>query len=898
MLVAQLDYIYFSFGLVLFLLAAVCLSRSRLEPLPTPWWLLGAFALVQGCAEWLNLAAITRGDGPAFGSFRAVVTAASFVLLLEFARRTNRILLGATPGPWLHLLLGAAVLGLVLAFGPAHLDPAARLLIATPAASWTAALFLVAARREGGGEPATRRARRWGGFYFGGFGLAAGLVVPGAPFLPGRWPSPAALLHSTGVPVQLARALLVCGMAVSVWALAVSSASRDGVLRKRWTLFQVMAASIVALLAGGWLFTERLGRLHEQDAIDGAESSASQAYDDLAEEMAIAERGARSLAALLGRLRAAEAPVDSTRLAELVDSVGLATGERDSVAYVLDPTGRTASASNRGRPESFEGRSFAARPYFEAALQGRPGRFLGLGLVSRIPGFFASEPVRDGAGRLVAVAVVKRNLGAAPTGPPGLDGSYLVSAEGGILVASQPGNGGRSLWSAASPDAKSPGARPSAPALLDHAIRGTEWVSLGGRRYVAVRRPIPGSDWSLVFLRAEKTQVANRLLGILITLLLSSLVLTNFVAMERQYGTEARVTGERREAEGRARESARQASRDPLTGVLNRLGFNHVIAREFAGARRHGRSLSVVMLDLDHFKRVNDEHGHAAGDEVLVKAARLLQANVRESDLVARWGGEEFIVVASGTPAAGAVRLAEKVRALLEATSLGPCGAVTGSLGVAEMQAGDTIEGLLHRADQALYRAKGDGRNRVACAGTASGSGEAGRVPATQTTQEDAMMPATRPYPDTGFAPMDSDHRALSGALGDLLHKINGGESAEVRLALESVIADVVAHFAREEALMALHAYPGQHRHAEAHALFVGDARSYQAELQRSGVTADFRRWAMGRLMEWFRFHILAHDVGLGLFLRKAGAADGLPQVPPPAGEWPPRPEGPEEIPA
>ena len=193
-----------------------------------------------------------------------------------------------------------------------------------------------------------------------------------------------------------------------------------------------------------------------------------------------------------------------------------------------------------------------------------------------------------------------------------------------------------------------PGPEASAP-VLDHEFTGTEWVSLDGQKHVAVRRPIPNSDWSLVVFKKERTQVANRLLGIVITLLLCAVVLTYFVAMQRQLGAESYITGKRREAEGRAREMARRADTDALTGVLNRMGFNEAMVPGVGRARRYQQPLSVAILDIDHFKKVNDEFGHPVGDQVLVRTAKLLSSCVRDSDTVARWGGEEFAVIAPMT---------------------------------------------------------------------------------------------------------------------------------------------------------------------------------------------------------------------------------------------------------
>ena len=148
MLLAQLDYIYFFFGLVLFLLGSVCISMSRAGSLRTPWWLLGAFAFVHGAAEWLNLLALTGGDSGSFRVVRSVVIGVSFLLLLEFARRTSQVLRGSTPGTWIYLPLAAVEVGLAIGVGPSFVDSSARLLIGAPAAFWTASLFFTAAARN------------------------------------------------------------------------------------------------------------------------------------------------------------------------------------------------------------------------------------------------------------------------------------------------------------------------------------------------------------------------------------------------------------------------------------------------------------------------------------------------------------------------------------------------------------------------------------------------------------------------------------------------------------------------------------------------------------------------------------------------------------------------------
>ena len=164
-----------------------------------------------------------------------------------------------------------------------------------------------------------------------------------------------------------------------------------------------------------------------------------------------------------------------------------------------------------------------------------------------------------------------------------------------------------------------------------------------------------------------------------------------------------------------ARAKAMELSRhDPLTGLPNRRAFNDFILENFRLARRHSRPLALLMLDIDYFKIYNDTFGHPAGDQALIITARLLNRHARETDLVARVGGEEFAVVLPETDVAGAVLLAERIREEVEqsATYLSP---VTISIGAAGLTERDKdTDMFIKESDTALYRAKEQGRNRVA----------------------------------------------------------------------------------------------------------------------------------------------------------------------------------------
>ncbi len=156
---------------------------------------------------------------------------------------------------------------------------------------------------------------------------------------------------------------------------------------------------------------------------------------------------------------------------------------------------------------------------------------------------------------------------------------------------------------------------------------------------------------------------------------------------------------------------------DPLTGILNRLGYNESVAREYARWRNDGGNLSLAMLDIDFFKQINDRFGHATGDKVLTSLASLLRKHLRGVDHICRVGGEEFVLVMPDTDLAGAATVAEKMRATVAASQFRfkdtPV-PVTFSCGVATFRAGDIVQDVFERADGALYAAKNSGRNRCA----------------------------------------------------------------------------------------------------------------------------------------------------------------------------------------
>ena len=158
-------------------------------------------------------------------------------------------------------------------------------------------------------------------------------------------------------------------------------------------------------------------------------------------------------------------------------------------------------------------------------------------------------------------------------------------------------------------------------------------------------------------------------------------------------------------------ELTRIALTDSLTGLSNRTHMNQILYKEYARFERHNQRFGIIMLDIDHFKRINDNFGHDVGDTVLKKLAQIFENSIRTSDFVARWGGEEFLICCTTIEERDLLPIAETIRQLVANTEFEKVGQITASLGCAAIVKGETISELIKRSDVALYEAKNNGRN-------------------------------------------------------------------------------------------------------------------------------------------------------------------------------------------
>ena len=200
-----------------------------------------------------------------------------------------------------------------------------------------------------------------------------------------------------------------------------------------------------------------------------------------------------------------------------------------------------------------------------------------------------------------------------------------------------------------------------------------------------------------------------------LTIVMASLLTSTLMCLQVQ-GIRRYLRQQKKQLQDALQQIRHLAMRDHLTGLINRRQMSELMALELRRCQRSGRPLLLAQLDIDHFKSINDTHGHAVGDLVLQAFANTTLAHLRSSDVLARWGGEEFVLLLCDTEPDAATELLERVRNAVAAQSM-PCGAdticITVSIGWTQHQDGESLEATLERADQALYDAKRCGRNRV-----------------------------------------------------------------------------------------------------------------------------------------------------------------------------------------
>jgi diguanylate cyclase (GGDEF)-like protein len=713
-LASQLDFIFFFYGFAFILLGAVCFAIARARQAPGAAIFLGMFGFIHGIREWLDLLALIATDSPEFMIARTAVMTISFLFLMEFAR-SKAIAFGLkAPGPWLYVPLTLLVLVSGAIGGVSTAEAATRYAIGFPA---TIAACLVFARHAKDLSGTPRRLAICAAASMALYGIAAGAIVQTAPFWPSNTFNSAWFVDVTGIPIQLVRGMLACTLAFALWGmwgqLLVREVSSDQYTAHIHRQFVRLLAAMTAIVMLGWTLTEFLGEIYNRNIQQTAEGDITLLRSRLDGETAIVDGMVRALAGspavwLLLTGKSPQAGREARSVLDLhVDLSGARFGS------ILDLSGAVVASSDiDGSTASNQ----SSQTWFRHAVAGNAGYYFAFDPVSGERSYSAISPVYSGDGAIVGVAVLQKSLDSFEADLRRFSRPYfLINPDGIIALTNRPAMMTRPLWPL-SAERKSRLARELGPfddrPVLNREVVDAMWTLLDGEQDYVRRSFVGHSQWSLVIGMPSERIFASRILGIIITFLVTIIVLIYFIG--REHGIRHSIQVERRtELQKLAGDLRLQARTDRLTGLSNRLKFDESLVSEMMRSQRYKTPLAVIIFDVDHFKQVNDVHGHQVGDDMLVRLAQIVSRQIRGNDLLARWGGEEFVILTPGLDGPAAYRASEKLRAFVAASTLASIAPITCSFGIAEYVEGDTPDELISRADNALYRAKANGRNRV-----------------------------------------------------------------------------------------------------------------------------------------------------------------------------------------
>ncbi len=342
----------------------------------------------------------------------------------------------------------------------------------------------------------------------------------------------------------------------------------------------------------------------------------------------------------------------------------------------------------------------------------------------------------------------------------------------------------------------------------------------------------------------------TKLDGANITLRARAIKVESYVVLILEMSDESSHFAELAELHMRLADLEKLSSTDRLTGAWNRMHFDKTVNAELSRSVRYKQPVSIIFFDIDHFKLVNDTYGHAIGDVALRELVKVIWKNIRSSDMLFRWGGEEFVLLAPSTSYRAAAGLAETLRGKVEKYPIEQVGHINISLGVAEHLTGESCDVWFQRADAALYQAKNSGRNRVVV--DSHGSSDLWEAETGSTilhlTWHDSY--------ECGEPTIDNEHHRLFD-LANVLIDASFNRTAHPEVfndALEKLLAHVVKHFADEEAILAEHHYVDLDVQKRAHVRLVERALQLHTDVLAGGVT-------MGELVEFLASEVVARHM-------------------------------------
>jgi PAS domain S-box-containing protein len=530
----QMDYVFFFQGLAFMLVVLVCfLVRSDAQQ-RLPWHWFGFFGLAQGIAAWLSLVVLNFSGLAFLWTLTGVIHIISFVFLTEFGRSGISRLKDSDWGLWLISLLF-----MMSAFGGlkgwAGIEVTSRYTFGLIGGLWATAALFTAGR---GLAPRNRGGSIVASVCLGLFALSTALFPPVASLFPATIINQDVFLRYVGVPLEFCQGLLAFGIAAGIYSFLPGSERIEDRKARHRNRYMFAVLAILSLILGlGSVLTLYLGdwanKKHDQIRTEGKEYAAI-LVNRLNVEFKRYEDGVKGMAEtswLALSLRFVRDEEIQDRINILLDRYKDSLDA--SVCYLMDRTGKTIASSNRREPDSFVGRSYAFRPYFKTAMDGGTGRYFAVGVTSKVPGYYVSQPLQARGQPIRGVAVIKVSLdkitqelqAAVRTGDSLM---CLADPLGVIFLSSQPEMIFKSLWPIQEKDKanlKEQYGKDTFGTVFPEKIKDGSRVELNGRPYMVSDAGTIHTGWSVFFFRPIERVGMYRLIGIGLACMLAVLAL-------------------------------------------------------------------------------------------------------------------------------------------------------------------------------------------------------------------------------------------------------------------------------------------------------------------------------------------------------------------------------------
>jgi len=539
---ANLDYVYFVYGLAFICLAAVSFTLKKDKKQGFPWIFLGFFGLIHGIHEWIDLLVIALGEFSHLAFLRLTFLFLSYLFLLYFAVKSYAVL-NQKPLKLIYFIPLILFVFLGCFLGQDGFNVFCRYFLGFPAGVFSALAIFRISRSNVNGKFWLKVLS----FSMLVYAIATGLIVPKIDFLLGRWINYLTFARIMGYPVQVLRCFLAGVSAIALWSYAQSFSSgeferRALVLRRRMTV--VMVFVLLTILALGWILVFHLSEVARKDIKKESLTTLELLVSHLNNALEKAAQAAKAMSGSPGITQAlvSRTPDDiekiNLELDRYKDSLGV------SVCYLLDNEGMTIASSNRNNPDSFVGKSYKFREYFIKPASGVSGDYFALGITSGRRGYYFGYPVKNSEAKIIGVVVAKVDLDNIEAAFNKYPWMFFIDPHGVIFLSSRKDLLFKFMWPVDKTVQKQildsrqfldkPFSGNSGKPLFSERFSNQQEIFLGNERLYAIQSEINHAGWVLAMFTPLHQVEYFRFYGIILVLVLSILVIFLFMAFRHQ----------------------------------------------------------------------------------------------------------------------------------------------------------------------------------------------------------------------------------------------------------------------------------------------------------------------------------------------------------------------------